>query len=103
MLVNNPDQKRDKFLCLLIIDLIVLHDRNQMNVFLKMQRARMISSPLPKGTKTNLRLRSWGMERSHITSMGNEVCTPAPYQNSIKVNHNFKILTSDLIDLGYIG
>ena len=68
-----------------------------------MQRARMISSPLPKGTKTNLRLRSWGMERSHITSKGNEVCTPAPYQNSIKVNNNFKILTSELIDLGYIG
>ena len=73
------------------------------NVIFKMQRARMISSPLPKGTKTNLRLRSWGMERSHMTTMGNEICTPAPFQNSIMVNRNFKILTSDLIDLGYIG
>ena len=85
------------------MDLIVLHDRHIKNVILKMQRARMISTPLSKGTKTNLRLRSWGMERSHITTMGNEICTPAPFQNSIKVNHNFKILTSDLIDLGYVG
>ena len=68
-----------------------------------MQRARMIATPLPKGTKVTLRLRSWGMERSHVTTMGNEICTPAPYQTSSKVNHKFKILTSDLIDLGYIG
>ena len=65
-----------------------------------MQRARMISTPLPKGTKTNLRLKSWGMERSHIITIGNEICTTAPYQNSIKINQNIKILTSDLIDLG---
>ena len=68
-----------------------------------MQRARMISTPLPKGTKVILRRRSWGMERSHITTMGNEICTPAPYQKSSKINQKFKILTSDLIDLGYIG
>ena len=68
-----------------------------------MQRARMVSNPLPKGTKVILRRRSWGMERSHITTMGNEICTPAPYQNSSKIKHRFKIMTSDLIDLGYIG
>ena len=68
-----------------------------------MQRARMISTPLPKDTKAILRRRSWGIERSHITTRGNEICTPAPYQNPSKVNRKFKILTSDLIDLGYIG
>ena len=67
-----------------------------------MQRARMISPPLPKGTKTILRRRSWGMERAHITTTGNEICTPAPYENSSKINHKFKILTSNLIDLGYL-
>ena len=103
MLVNNPDQKRDEFLCLLIIDLIVLQDRHIKNVILKIQRTSMISTLLPKGTNTNLRLRSWGMERSHITTMGNEICTPAPFQTSIKVNQSFKILTSDLLDLGYVG
>ena len=68
-----------------------------------MLRARMISTPLPKGTKSTLRQRSWGIERSHITTMGNEICTPAPYQNSIKINDKFKILTPDLISLGYVG
>ena len=63
----------------------------------------MLSIPLPKGTKVTLQRRSWGMERSHITKMGNEICTPAPYQTSRKINTKFKILTSDLIDLGYIG
>ena len=63
----------------------------------------MISIPLPKGTKATLRRRIWGIERSHITTMGNEICTPAPYQNVSKVNHKFKILTSELIRLGYIG
>ena len=67
-----------------------------------MERARMISIPLAKGTKVNLRLRDWGIERSHITAKGNEICTPAPYESSIKVNRKFKILTSSLIDLGYV-
>jgi len=67
-----------------------------------MQRAIMISTPLPKGTKTSQRLKL-GDRKSHLTTMGNEICTPAPYQNSFKVNQNFKILTSDLIDLGYVG
>ena len=35
-----------------------------------MQRARMISTPLPKGTKATLRRRDWGMERSHKTIRG---------------------------------
>ena len=68
-----------------------------------MQRARMISIPLPKGTQTQLRRRSWGIERTYITSKGNEICTAAPYEKSTKVNRKFKILTSSLIDLGYIG
>ena len=68
----------------------------------KMQRARMISIPLTKGTKTNLRTRCWGIERSHITPEGNEICTPAPFDNSTRINRRFKILTSDLIDLGYL-
>ena len=67
-----------------------------------MQRARMISTPLPKGSKTTLRRRDWGMERSHITARGNEICTAAPYEKQL-INHKFKILTSDLIGLGYIG
>ena len=46
----------------------------------------MISIPLAKGTRVNLRLRDWGIERSHITARGNEICTPAPYESSIKVN-----------------
>ncbi len=100
---RHPEQKRDEFLCLLIIDLIVLHDRHIKNVILKMQRARMISTPLPKGTKTNLRLRSWGMERAHKTTRGNEICTAAPFESQRKINRKFKILTSDLIELGYIG
>ena len=67
-----------------------------------MQRARMISIPLQKGSKTTLRRREWGMERSHTTARGNEICTAAPYENQ-EINHKFKILTSDLISLGYIG
>ena len=45
-----------------------------------MQRARMISTPLPKGTKATLRRRDWGMERSHTTTRGNEISTAAPYE-----------------------
>ena len=63
----------------------------------------MISIPLQKGSKTTLRRREWGMERSHITARGNEICTAAPYETQRKINRKFKILTSDLIDLGYIG
>ena len=63
----------------------------------------MISVPLPKGTQTNLRRRDWGIERSYRTSKGNEICTPAPYDKSTKINRKFKILTTDLIDLGYLG
>ncbi len=68
-----------------------------------MQRARLIATPLPKGTKANLRLREWGIERSHRTVRGNEICTPAPYENQSNTKSKFKILTSDLINLGYIG
>ena len=68
-----------------------------------MQRARMIATPLPKGTKVTLRRRDWGMERSHTTTRGNEICTAAPYEIQRNINRKFKILTSDLIDLGYIG
>ena len=68
-----------------------------------MQRARMISTPLPKGTQANLRRRDWGIERSHISPRGNEICTPAPYEKQSKINRKFQILTSALIDLGYIG
>ena len=62
----------------------------------------MISIPLAKGTKVILRRRDWGIERSHITAKGNEICTPAPYENSTKINRKFKILTSSLIELGYV-
>ena len=68
-----------------------------------MQRARMISTPLPKGTKATLRRRDWGMERSHKTTRGNEISTAAPYEIQRKIKRKFKILTLDLIDLGYIG
>ena len=68
-----------------------------------MQRARMISAPLPKGTKATLRRRDWGMERSHKTARGNEICTAAPYEIQRNIKRKFKILTSDLIALGYIG
>ena len=68
-----------------------------------MQRARMIATPLPKGTKVTLRRRDWGMERSHTTTRGNEISTAAPYEIQRNINRKFKILTSDLIDLGYIG
>ena len=67
-----------------------------------MQRARMISTPLPKGTKVNLRRRAWGMDRSHIITIGNEICTPAPFEGSTKRIRKFKILTSALISLGYV-
>ncbi len=63
----------------------------------------MVAIPLPKGTQAYLRRRSWGIERAHATPKGNEICTPAPYENLIKINSKFKILTSDLIDLGYLG
>tara|TARA_B100000579_G_C22319977_1_gene615592 strand:- start:178 stop:369 length:192 start_codon:yes stop_codon:yes gene_type:complete len=63
----------------------------------------MVSTPLPKGTKPILRRRSWGIERSHITSMGNEIFTPAPFEGANIINRKFKIFKSDLIDLGYLG
>ena len=63
----------------------------------------MISIPLQKCSQTTLRRREWGMERSHITTRGNEICTAAPYENQVNINRKFKILTSDLISLGYIG
>ena len=72
-------------------------------MILRMQRARMISNPLPKGTPVNLRRRDWGIERAHTTPKGNEICTPAPYEKSTKTNRKFKITTTDLIDLGYVG
>ena len=68
-----------------------------------MQRARMISTPLPKGTKVTLRQRDWGIERSHESTGGNEICTAAPFEIQRKIKRKFKILTSDLIGLGYIG
>ena len=68
-----------------------------------MQRARMISIPLPKGTKVNLRRRDWGIERAYTTPKGNEICTPAPYEKSTRTNRKFTIITTDLIDLGYVG
>ena len=68
-----------------------------------MQRARMISIPLPKGTKTTLRLREWGMERSHITARGNEICTAALYEDQLNINRQLKRLVSVLISLKYIG
>jgi len=43
------------------------------------------------------------MERSHITARGNEICTAASYENQLNINRKFKILTSDLISLGYNG
>ena len=67
-----------------------------------MQRARLISTPLPKGSKANLRRRDWGMERSHKTIRGNEICTAAPFENQQNINRKFKILTLNLINLGYI-
>ena len=49
-----------------------------------------------------LRSGDWGIERSNIKPRGNEICTPAPYAKSNKIKRKFKILTSDLIDLGYV-
>ena len=63
----------------------------------------MISTPLPKGTKATLRRRDWGMERSHKTTLGNEISTAVLYEIQRKIKRKFKILTLDLIDLGYIG
>ena len=63
----------------------------------------MISFPVPKGAKAILRRRDWGMERSYITTKGNEICTAAQYESQPKSNRKFKILTSDLIELGYLG
>ena len=68
-----------------------------------MQRVRMISIPLLKGTKATLRRRDWGMEWSHETTRGNEICTAAPYEIQRKTKRKFKILTSDLIALGFMG
>ena len=90
-------------MCFLIIDLRVLHDKKNIKLIFKMQRARMISIPLPKGTQSNLRRRDWGIERSYISPSGNEICTPALYEKSSKLNRKFQILTTALIDLGYIG
>ena len=53
--------------------------------------------------QNNLQLRDLGVEKSYITPSGNEICTPAPFEESAKRNHKFKILTSDLISLGYVG
>tara|TARA_Y100001968_G_C18967630_1_gene530727 strand:- start:171 stop:431 length:261 start_codon:yes stop_codon:yes gene_type:complete len=85
-----------------MIDFSVLYDMKKTGSMFGMQRARMVSLPLPKGTLTNLRRRDWGIERSHITPKGNEICTPALYEKSNKVNRKFKIMTSTLIDLGYV-
>ena len=74
-----------------------------MKIIFRMQRARMISIPLPKGTQSNLRIRDWGIERAYISTKGNEICTPAPYEKSTTNNRKFKITTTDLIDLGYLG
>ncbi len=74
-----------------------------MKMTFRMQRARMISIPLPKGTKSNLRRRDWGIERSYTMPIGNDICTPAPYKKSTITNRKFKITTTDLIDLGYVG
>ena len=91
-------------MCFFYIDLAVLDDRTNNNIIsYKMQRARMICTPLPKGTKAILRQRDWGMERSYTTTRGNEICTAAHYEIQAKTNRKFKILTSDLIDLGYLG
>ena len=54
----------------------------------------MISNPLPKGTKTTLRRREWGMERSYITTRGNEICTGALYEDQLNINRKLKILAS---------
>ena len=52
--------------------------------------------------QNNLQLRDLGVEKSYITTSGNEICTPAPFEGSIKRNRKFKILTSALIALGYV-
>ena len=67
-----------------------------------MQRARMVSIPLTKGTKASLQRRDWGIERSHRTPAGNEISTPAPYEGLKERNRKFKVLSCALIDLGHI-
>ncbi len=42
-----------------------------MEMIFRMQRARMISIPLQKGTKLNLRRRDWMIERLYTTIKGN--------------------------------
>ena len=54
-----------------------------------MQRTRMISIPLKKGTKAKLQLRDWGIERSYITPSGNEICKPAPFEELTKIYRKF--------------
>jgi len=42
----------------------------------KMQRARMISTPLPRdATEVRLTQKEWGIERSYKTPNGNEIST----------------------------
>ncbi len=60
----------------------------------------MVSIPLVKGTIARLQNREWGIERSHITPEGNEICTPAPFEGLIERNRKFKVLSSALINLG---
>ena len=62
----------------------------------------MVSIPLLKGTKASLRRRDWGIERSYITPAGNEICTPAPFEG-LKEMSQFQVMTSVLIDLGYLN
>ena len=65
----------------------------------------MISIPLQKGTKTILRLRELGMEKSYIniTTGGNEICKVAVYEDQLNINRKLKMLASVLISLKCIG
>ena len=63
----------------------------------------MASIPLAKGTKASLKQRDWGIERSYITTVGNEICTAAPFEGIKERKRKFKVLSSALIDLGYIN
>ena len=63
----------------------------------------MVSIPLAKGTKARLQRRDWGIERSHITPAGNEICTPAPFEGLEEKKRKFRVLSSKLIDLGYLN
>ena len=58
----------------------------------------MVSIPLAKGTKASLRRSDWGIERSHITPSGNEICVPAPFEGLKERKRKFKVLSSALID-----